>query len=123
MRELLRYVGQPRPFRQGELLMLAGSPSDEVLLIERGTVKVVLSAPNGSESILGFYGRGELIGELGVMSDEPRSATVIAHLDGVALRVPGDAFRVVLQQDKDALVAVNEMLRRRLQNADHRQLA
>jgi CRP/FNR family transcriptional regulator, cyclic AMP receptor protein len=102
--------------------MIAGAPSDEILLIKSGAVKVVLSAPNGSESILGLYGCGELIGELGVLSGEPRSATVIGHVDGAAIHVPSEAFRALLAQDRETLLLINETLHRRLRNADHRQL-
>lgn len=103
--------------------MTVGAASDEVLLIESGSVKVVLSAENGSESIVGLYGDGELIGELGVISDQPRSATVVAHLPGSAVHVPRVAFLRLMEQDMDTLVLVNDTLRRRLHNADHRQLA
>jgi CRP/FNR family cyclic AMP-dependent transcriptional regulator len=122
-RQQLLRLGTHRPFRRGELLMMAGSPSDEVLLIETGRVKVVLSAPDGSETIVGWYGPGELIGELGVMSGGPRSANVVAQRAGRALHVPGEVFRAWVDRDRDALVYVNEMLRKRLHNADRRRLA
>lgn len=122
IRQLLLNSGTSRPFSSGELLMMAGAPSDEVLLIESGMVKVVLTAANGSESIVGLYGPGELIGELGVISREPRSANVLGQQDGVAVHIPGEAFRTLLEQDREALLLINEMLRRWLRNADRRQL-
>lgn len=123
VRQTLRGVGRPQSFRRGDFLMTAGAPSGEVLLIESGSVKVVLAAENGSELIAGIYGPGELIGELGVMSGRPRSATVVAHLDGSAVHVPRESFLRLLEHDRDILVLVNDTLRRRLHNADHRQLA
>lgn len=122
LRQLLVRSGTTRSFGSGELLMMAGAPSDEVLLIETGMVKVVLSAANGSETIVGLYGPGELIGELGVISREPRSATVVGQQNGLAVHVPGEAFRALLERDREALLLINEMLRRWLRNADRRQL-
>ncbi|MGH3908328.1 MAG: Crp/Fnr family transcriptional regulator [Pseudonocardiaceae bacterium] len=121
--EALRESGRLRPFHRGEFLMRSGERSDEVLVIESGAVKVVLATESGVESILGLYGPGELIGELGVMSGQPRSATVIAHLDGVALHVPGAPFLRLREQDREICAMVDDTLRRRLHNADRRQLA
>jgi CRP/FNR family cyclic AMP-dependent transcriptional regulator len=122
-KETLRRVGHTRPFHRDEFLMRYGDRSDEVLLIESGAVKVVLSAENGSESIVDLYGPSELIGEMGVISGQPRSATVIAHIDGAAVHVVRDVFLRLQDEDHDVLVLINHALRRRLQNADHRHLA
>lgn len=103
--------------------MMAGSASDEVLLVESGAVKVLLTAPDGAQSMIGLYGRGELIGELGVLRGEPRSATVVGQRDGDALHVPASAFRALVERHPEVLVHLNEILHERLRNADRRQLA
>ncbi len=103
--------------------MASGRPSDEVLLIESGAVKVILASHNGSESILGFYGAGQLIGEMGVISGRPRSASVIAHFPGSATHVPANAFLRLLNRDRDTTLLVQDTLERRLRMADHRTLA
>jgi CRP/FNR family transcriptional regulator, cyclic AMP receptor protein len=103
--------------------MLAGSPSDEVLLIESGAVDIVLTAPEGVESIIGRYGPGELIGDIGVIMRRPRTAGVVGQQEGNALHVPGAAFRALVERDKDALMLVYELMCRRLLKADRRQLA
>jgi len=103
--------------------MMSGEPSTEVLLVESGAVKVVLLAPNGSESIVGILGPGELLGELGVMSGRPRNATVVGHLDGVAWHVARDVFLRLLERDRDISVLINNTLQDRLYHADNRQLA
>ncbi len=119
----LRGLGRLQSFLRGEFLMRYGEQSDEVLFIESGAVKIVLSTETGSESILGLCGHGELIGELGVISGRPRSATVIAHLGGVALHVPRITFLRILEQDREMRMMVDDTLVRRLYKADRRQLA
>lgn len=121
--QTLRGIGRQQGFHRGDFLMRCGARSDEVLLIETGAVKAILSAENGAESILGIYGPGELIGELGVMNGRPRSATVIAYLDGVALHVPRTSFLRLFERDREVRTLVNDTLWRRLHNADRRQLA
>ncbi|ALG06172.1 Crp/Fnr family transcriptional regulator [Kibdelosporangium phytohabitans] len=119
----LRKAGQRRPFDRADRLMTVGASSAEVLLIEAGAVKVLLSAGNGSELIVDLYGRGELIGELGVLSGRPRSATVVGHMAGAAVHIPGARFRELARRHADVLLLVNDTLDRRLRNADGRQLA
>jgi CRP/FNR family transcriptional regulator, cyclic AMP receptor protein len=121
--ERLRQAGQRRPFDRADRLMTIGTTSHEVLLLETGVVKVLLSAGNGCELIADLYGPGELIGELGVLSDRPRSATVIGHCPGVAVHVQGAVFRALAERHSDVLVMVNTTLERRLRNADDRQIA
>lgn len=103
--------------------MRAGEQSREVLLIESGAVNVVLSAPNGVESIVGRYGPGELLGDIGVVMRKPRSASVIGQQKGWALHVPAAEFRTLIEQDNRALMFVFELMCRRLFKADRRQLA
>nr|WP_052478604.1 Crp/Fnr family transcriptional regulator [Kibdelosporangium sp. MJ126-NF4]CEL19377.1 transcriptional regulator, Crp/Fnr family [Kibdelosporangium sp. MJ126-NF4]CTQ94824.1 transcriptional regulator, Crp/Fnr family [Kibdelosporangium sp. MJ126-NF4] len=119
----LRDAGQRRSFDRTDRLMTIGAASEEVLLIESGAVKVLLSAGDGSELIVDLYGRGELIGELGVLSGRPRSATVVGHMAGVAVHIPGGRFRELARRHAYVLLLVNETLDRRLRNADCRQLA
>jgi CRP/FNR family cyclic AMP-dependent transcriptional regulator len=121
VRTLLRGNGRARSFRRGEVLIAEGGPSDEVLLIETGKVKVVLHGPGGVDSILGFYGAGELMGEMGVMGDRPRSADVIARTPGVALHVEAHTFRTLLRDHPMLAAYVTDVLSRRLFQADQRQ--
>jgi CRP/FNR family transcriptional regulator, cyclic AMP receptor protein len=121
VRTILRNNGRARAFRRGEVLIAEGAPSDEVLLIESGKVKIVLHGPNGADSILGFYGAGALMGEMGVMGNRPRSADVIARTPGVALHIEADTFRRLLRDYPGVSTYVTEVLEQRLFQADQRQ--
>ncbi|MBP2473979.1 CRP/FNR family cyclic AMP-dependent transcriptional regulator [Crossiella equi] len=123
VRAMLRRNGRVRDFHRQQTLLSAGAESDEVLLIESGQVKVLLSGGNGTELIAGFYGPGELIGELGVMYAEPRSATVIAHTAGSAVHVPRATFLSLIRTNQEILLLVNSTLQQRLRSADNRGLA
>jgi len=56
------------------VLIAEAAPADEVLLIETGKVKSCCT-PQRADSILGFYGSGELMGEMGVMGDRRAAPT------------------------------------------------
>lgn len=87
----LRKLGSELRFARNEMLLVFGAPSDHVLLIEEGLVKVLLPG-KGRDLVAGFCGSGELLGEQGVLFSEVRSATVVAHTRGSATRIPGSLF-------------------------------
>jgi CRP/FNR family transcriptional regulator, cyclic AMP receptor protein len=75
---LIRF-GKSRQFAQDEALMTQGEPSTSIHFILEGQVRVERQRRTDSERIvLAHLGSGEIVGEMGVMVDLPRSATVIA---------------------------------------------
>ncbi|MBI5759508.1 MAG: cyclic nucleotide-binding domain-containing protein [Planctomycetales bacterium] len=65
-------------FKSGATIFEEGQPSDCFYVIRSGLVKVVANATTGMRRTLAYLGRGDFIGEIGVMLDKPRSATCIA---------------------------------------------
>jgi len=75
---LIRF-GKLRSFKPDEALMTQGEPSTSIHFILEGQVRVERQRRSDSERIvLAHLGSGEIVGEMGVMVDLPRSATVIA---------------------------------------------
>src|SRR6478736_2187772 len=75
----------------GEILYRQGDPSDCAWLVERGAIE--LSSEQGRRTIHhGVLGPGELIGELGMLDGQPRSATATARGDTQLLAIEHDQF-------------------------------
>lgn len=119
----LRESGRTANFTRGAHLLTAGAPSDEVLLLEAGLVKVVLPARDGSESVLGFLGAPDLIGERGVMSRQPRSSHVVALTSGRVAHVSARTFLRLRAEHADVRDLVDRTLLRSQERSDARQLA
>jgi CRP-like cAMP-binding protein/Fe-S-cluster-containing dehydrogenase component len=86
----------------GEFLFRQGEPSDCLYVIRIGMVKVTRQEPGG-ERVLAYRARGEYIGEIGLMKDEPRMANCIA-LDhpigeGEKKRRPGRVELIRINRD------------------------
>jgi serine/threonine-protein kinase len=64
-------------FKTGAMLMQEGDIGEEAYLILSGSV-LVTKEMSGTKVVLGTYQRGEIIGEMSLISDKPRSATVQA---------------------------------------------
>jgi CRP-like cAMP-binding protein len=84
--------GQPHRYAAGARLFLQGDPSDSVILIRSGTVKVVALTVDGDERILALLSAGEVLGEIGAVDGAPRSADAWAVDDVDAVVVPRAEF-------------------------------
>jgi CRP-like cAMP-binding protein len=82
-----------REFAVGEPLMTQGEPSTSVHFILTGQVRVERQRRSDSERVvLAHLGSGEIVGEMGIMVDLPRSATVIAAMPTTTLELDGPSF-------------------------------
>jgi CRP/FNR family cyclic AMP-dependent transcriptional regulator len=91
-RAALRGFGMFVEYPAGETIFREGQPSHSVLIIETGHVKVTRTATDGAEVIMAIRGPDYIMGDEGVLMDEPRSATVSAITDVTGLDVPAKAL-------------------------------
>ena len=96
-------------------LVREGEIGDELIVIVEGTVRVVRAEPDGSVRLIRRYGPGDHIGELAVLRERPRVATVIAEGDGVRAQViNGESLKAILRERPDAAMAMLATLAERL---------
>ena len=89
--------------------------SDELVVLLDGTVRVERAEPDGSARFIRTYGPGEHIGELAVLRERPRVATVTAEADGArGLVVSGEGLKAILRERPDAAMAMLATLAERL---------
>lgn len=78
---------------QGETLLNEGDASDAVYFVVRGRLLATThNSVEGSEVRIGEMGRGDVVGEVGLLSHSPRSATVKAIRDSVVARMDEPTF-------------------------------
>ena len=95
-------------FREGEL-------GDELVVIVEGTVRVVHVDADGTERLLRRYEAGDHIGEMALLREAPRAATVIAEPPGVrGLVIGGEGLTSILRERPDAAMALLATLATRL---------
>ncbi len=76
----LEYIashGNTKSYPKNSILINEGDESDFLYIIKEGRVKVYVSEENGKEAILNIQGPGEYFGELALIDEAPRSATVV----------------------------------------------
>jgi CRP/FNR family cyclic AMP-dependent transcriptional regulator len=102
----------------GQTLFVAGDPGDGCYSVYEGLLKVSIVSPNGGERILSILGAGAVVGELSILDDSPRSASVIAVRDSRLLFVSRAAFDFVARDNPDVFRHLAILLARRLRDID-----
>jgi CRP-like cAMP-binding protein len=97
---------------KGETLFYEGDPGDALYVIVEGEVAVQAEGPPRVE--MARLGAGSFIGEVALMTDQPRSATVTATADCELLRIDRETLASVLATHGEVLAAVLRFVRDRL---------
>ena len=97
----------------GEVLARQGGPADKFFIVVDGELELVLEE-NGKEQRLGSFGQGHLFGELAIMRDTPRSATVRAARPSTLLTLERDTFRDLVAESLGTTGDFDQIIHRRL---------
>ncbi|MFE0188298.1 Crp/Fnr family transcriptional regulator [Streptomyces sp. NPDC058989] len=89
----LLHRGQRRRYARATWLFQQGESPDFVIALTDGIVKITQLMEDGTETPLALRGQGEVLGEIGALLDEPRSASVKAVSECVGYVLPAHAFR------------------------------
>ena len=72
---------EKRTYKAGEKIFSQGDTGDELFLIRRGAVRIVLPLGNKQSHHLATFGRGDFFGEMAFLDPDPRSADALAYSD------------------------------------------
>ena len=103
-----------RAFKSGDALMTQGDPAEGLLIIIEGRAHAVLRSQNGDEHVIGRFSRGDLVGEMGLVTRAARSATVIADSPVRALLVPTVEFDRLAVRHLELGVVLTQLVGERL---------
>jgi CRP/FNR family cyclic AMP-dependent transcriptional regulator len=109
-----------RSLTRGATVMVAGDQTDSLYIILSGRLKVMMSDAEGKEVILSILGPGEFFGEMGLIDDSPRSASVVAIEPCELLAIAKRDFNKCLAENFEMAMAVMRGLVRRLREADRK---
>jgi CRP-like cAMP-binding protein len=123
LRTVVEQAGRPRRYEKGDVVIREGDPSDSVVVLRRGWVKVSATTENGFEVVLCVRGPGDVIGELAAIDPRgSRSGTAVA-VETVECRViGGDEFRTLVADHGVMGLALLRLLIGRLRDADRRRV-
>jgi NTE family protein len=82
----------------GSVLVREGEPSDALYILLSGRLAVTRAGPGGRPARIGEIGRGEMIGEMSLLGEGRRTATVTAMRDSRLIRISNQAFIEFMQR-------------------------
>ena len=108
-----------RTYLKGETIIRESDYGEEIYILDRGEVEVSTGSGE-SRTVLGVLGAGEIFGEMAVIDEKPRSATVTTLQSCRVKVLHRDQFMEVLQQDREISVKILRSLFNRLRRANLR---
>jgi CRP-like cAMP-binding protein len=106
--------------RPGSVVLSEGDDAERVVLVLSGRLKVSTVSEGGRETVLGFRGRGDLIGELAAIDGEPHLATVVVVEPAEVATLTTARFIDGLREHPGAALGVLRTVIARLRDADRK---
>jgi CRP/FNR family transcriptional regulator, cyclic AMP receptor protein len=117
---LLAQHVQRRTYPRGATIIEAGEATQSLHLIVTGRAQVVMTDSKGAVVILAILRPGEHFGEMGLLDEHPRSASVVAREPCEVLALGKEQFAACMKDNFELAMTVTRGLVKRLRNADNR---
>jgi len=110
--KLLAFTSERMEFQPGEDIVQQGEAGDSAYIILNGEADVIVGSANG-ELKVATLGCNDIIGEIAILIDIPRTATVRAATELVTLRISKEHFfRLVTEVPEMGIEIMKELARR-----------
>ncbi|MEI6669287.1 MAG: patatin-like phospholipase family protein [Acidobacteriota bacterium] len=99
----------------GECLFKAGDVGDALFVVITGRLQAIVEVPGAVPLVVGDIACGEVVGEMALLTGDPRSLTVRAIRDTTLVKFSKQAFERVTERNPQAMLAVTRRIIARLQ--------
>lgn len=111
--KLLAFTSERLTFQSGQDLCVQGGDGDSAFIIIEGDADVIVDSPDGPLTVAAM-GRNDVVGEIAILCDVPRTATVRATTDLTALKISKDLFFRLVTEFPQMAVEIMRVLATRL---------
>ena len=101
------------PFGRGEVITRQNATAHWLYVLTKGEVEVKVRGDNGAEKLVARLAAPNVFGEMGIVTGEPRTASVIAATEVECYRLDKEAFQRVLKQRPQIAESVSNVMARR----------
>lgn len=117
--KLLAFTSERVAFEAGHVLFNEGDMGDAAYIIMEGEADVLVDSPAGPVSVA-VLGHNAFVGEIAILCDVPRTATVKARERLICLRISKDLFLRLINEFPQMAVAVVRELAHRLEQSNQK---
>jgi CRP-like cAMP-binding protein len=115
MQKLLCFTAERLTYDAGQVMFNAGDVGDAAYIIIEGNVEISVPTPAGP-IVVNTLGRNDIIGEIAIFGDVPRTATAKALVRVETLKISKELFIKVVRENPDAAIELIRILATRLVN-------
>ena len=115
MQKLLCFSAERLTYDPGQVMFKAGDMGDAIYIVIDGKVEISVPTPSGP-IVVNTLGRNDLIGEIAIFGDVPRTATAKALARVETLKISKELFIKVIRENPDAAIELIKILATRLVN-------
>ena len=112
--KLMAFASERVTYKPGQTLFKQGERGDAAFIVLQGTADVLINAANGPLRVASLS-ENEIIGEIAILCDIPRTATVQAETELTTLKITTDLFFRMLMDFPEMGVEVMRVLAHRLE--------
>ncbi|MCP5048383.1 MAG: cyclic nucleotide-binding domain-containing protein [bacterium] len=102
--------------KRGQVLYNKGDVGDQLYILINGLLHVIDEGKSSPHRVLATIGRGKIVGEMAMLSDEIRSAAIHAARDCDLVKLSRSSFESISQQFPQIMMAITRILVDRLKN-------
>lgn len=113
--KLMAFAAERTQFRAGEEMFHQGDNADAAYIIMEGRADVVVETPSGPLKVA-EVGRDAFVGEIGILCDVPRTATIVATENLTTLKITKDLFFRMVSDFPTISIEVMRVLAQRLEH-------
>jgi signal transduction histidine kinase len=121
--DVMAQAGVVRSFPAGATICSEGEPGNVVYIIVQGRVDIIKRLDDASERYLHSLGPGEFVGEMAILQEGIRTATVRAAEPTTVLELSQDPFLIILGRSPSLGIRILVRMSARLRDADQQAIA
>lgn len=119
--DMLARASRFQRIEKGEFLFFQSDPSEFAYIVRSGEVSIVLSSPDGRDMVINRMRSGDIFGELGVLTTQPRSTSAMARAESEILVIPSESFLCLVDAEPSLARSILKITAERLQRSGERE--
>ena len=115
--EILKTLGKVKKYQKGEFVCVENEEGNCAFLLLEGNVTIMLKSFADKPKIVATLSEGTIFGELSLLENKPRNASVVAATDGImVLEIEKSNFLSILKTEKEIAFNLLKTLLGRMEN-------
>lgn len=109
--------------KKGEILFFQSDASELVYVVRTGILSIVVNSTDGRDMVINEMRAGDIFGELGILTKQPRSTSALARTESELLVIPSQVFLRILDDEPQLARRLLDIIASRLQRSGERECA